>query len=237
MSYTLFIDESGSISPNNGERYFVIAGYLTETGNLKHKYKMIKILKNVRKEREKFFNYKAKREGKDEVKFSNLNVDGKNYVYDNFKELDGTFVSIVVDKDNCTSLTTHKYNDYYNYLVYELIRYIFEIRHFKDPTKLKELKIIYDNRSMKIAANNDLQTYLIKKFKINKRDKKFSCNFNIKEADSKINYGVMISDFIAGLCWSRYNYGVQKYGGNITIDYLSKFPYRDFGKENLKKTI
>lgn len=43
MSYTLFIDESGCISPNNGERYFVIAGYLIKTGNLKHKYKMIKI--------------------------------------------------------------------------------------------------------------------------------------------------------------------------------------------------
>lgn len=237
MSYTLFIDESGCISPNNGERYFVIAGYLIKTGNLKHKYKMIKILKNVKKEKENFFNSKAKREGKDEVKFSNLNIDGKNYVYDNLEKLDGIFVSIIVDKDNCTSLTSHKYNDYYNYLVYELIRYIFEIRHFKDPTKLKELKIIYDNRSMKIAANNDLQTYLIQKFKIDKRYKKFSCNFNIKEADSKVNYGVMISDFIAGLCWSRYNYGVQKYGDNITIDYLSKFPYRDFGKDNLEKTI
>lgn len=237
MSYTLFIDESGCISPNNGERYFVIAGYLIKTGNLKHKYKMIKILKNVKKEKEKFFNSKAKREGKDEVKFSNLNIDGKNYVYDNLEKLDGIFVSIIVDKDNCTSLTSHKYNDYYNYLVYELIRYIFEIRHFKDPTKLKELKIIYDNRSMKIAANNDLQTYLIQKFKIDKRYKKFSYNFNIKEADSKVNYGVMISDFIAGLCWSRYNYGVQKYGDNITIDYLSKFPYRDFGKDNLEKTI
>lgn len=235
MSYTLFIDESGNISPNNGERYFVIAGYLINTGNLNHKYKMIKILKNVRSKREKFFKVKDNKNVTDEVKFSNLNIDGKNYVYDNFKKLDGKFVSIVVDKDNCTGLTTHKYNDYYNYLVYELIRYIFEIRHFKDPTQLKELKIIYDNRSMKIAANNDLQTYLIKKFKIDKRDKKFSCNFNIKEADSKVNYGVMISDFIAGLCWARYNYGVQRYGNDITINYLSKFPFKEFGKENVKK--
>ncbi|MBY6915637.1 DUF3800 domain-containing protein [Clostridium botulinum] len=230
MSCTLFIDESGSISPNNGERYFIIAGYLIEKGNLNHKYKMIKILKNVRKERDKYFNSKAKKDKKDEVKFSNLNVDGKNYVYDKFENLDGTFVSIVVDKYNCTSLTSHKYNDYYNYLVYELIRYIFETRHFKDPTKLKELKIIFDNRSMKIAANNDLQTYLIKKFKICKKYNKFSCNFNIKEADSKVNYGVMISDFIAGLCWARYNFGLQKYGNNVNIEYLSKFPYRHFGE-------
>lgn len=232
MSCTLFIDESGSISPNNGERYFVIAGFLIEKGNVNHKYKMIKILKNIRKDREKYFNSKAKKEENDEVKFSNLNVNGKNYVYDKLNLLNGIFVSIVVDKYNCTSLTSHKYNDYYNYLVYELVRYIFDIRKYKDATKMKELRIIYDNRSMKIAANNDLQTYLIKKLKIEKKNNKFSCNFNIKEADSKVNYGVMISDFIAGLCWARYNFGVQKYGNKININYLSKFPYKHFGEDS-----
>lgn len=230
MRYTLFIDESGGISPNNGERYFVIGGYLINNGNLKHKHKMIKIIKNINKDREKYFNNKAKKLGKDEVKFSNLNVDGKNFVYEKLKELDGTFVAIVVDKDICTNLTSHKSNDYYNFLVGLLIKYIFDIRSFDDPRKLIEIKIIYDNRSMKIEANNDLQTYLLEKLKTYNKGKKFSCNFNIKEADSKINYGVMISDFIAGLCWARYNFGAQKYGNNIDVNYLSKFPYNGFGK-------
>ncbi|NWK12774.1 DUF3800 domain-containing protein [Clostridium cadaveris] len=231
MSYTLFIDESGSISPNNGERYFVIAGYLIDIGNANHKFKMIKIIKNINKEPKKYFNRKAIIQGKDEVKFSNLNVDGKNFVYSKLKDLDGTFVAIVVDKYNCDSLTMNKYNDYYNYLVMLLIRYIFDIRKFDDPTKLKELKIIYDNRSMKIAANNDLQEYLIRKFKISRKNNKYSCNFNIKEADSKSNYGVMISDFIAGLNWARFNFGEQKYGNDIAVKYISKFPYKDFGKD------
>lgn len=230
MRYTLFIDESGGISPNNGERYFVIGGYLIENGNLKHKHKMIKIIKNINEKRDEYFNAKAKRLGKDEVKFSNLNIDGKNFVYEKIDELDGTFVAIVVDKDICTKLTNHKSNDYYNFLVCLLIKYIFDVRRFDDPTKLIEIKIIYDNRSMKIEANNDLQTYLLKTFKIYRKNNKFSCNFNIKEADSKINYGVMVSDFIAGLCWARYNFGPQKYGNNIEVNYLSKFPYNGFGK-------
>lgn len=234
MKYTLFIDESGSISPNNGERYFVIAGYLIDSGNFKHTYKMKKIIKNIQKNKEEFF--KTKHLDKDEVKFSNLNVDGKNFVYDKLNELEGAFVSIVVDKENCYKLTQHEYNDYYNYLVCLLVKYIFETRKFCDPTRLIELKIIYDNRSMRIAANNDLQTYLIQKFKIEKNYNKFSCNFNIKEADSKVNFGVMISDFIAGICWARYNYGTQKYGKDLDINYLSKFPYKSFGKKEIAKT-
>lgn len=230
MKYTLFIDESGGISPNNGQKYFVIAGYLIENGNLNHTFKMKKIIKKVNQNKDGYFNKKAKLENKDEVKFSNLNIDGKNFVYDKLKELDGTFVAIVVDKDNCTDLTKHKSNDYYNYLVRMLIEYIFDVRKLHDPGKLIEIKLIYDNRSMKIEANNDLQTYLIKKLKIDRIRNKYSCNFNVKEADSKVNYGVMISDFIAGLCWARYNYGIQKYGNDINIKYLSKFPYKEFGK-------
>ena len=235
MKYTLFIDESGSISPNNGERYFVIAGYLIDSGNFKHTYKMKKIITNIQKNKDEYF--KLNHLSKEEVKFSNLNVVGKDFVYNKLNKLDGTFVSIVVDKEKCYKLTEHQYNDYYNYLVSLLVAYIFETRNFCDPTKLIELKIIFDNRSMKIAANNDLQTYLIKKFKIEKRYNKFSCNFNIKEADSKVNFGVMISDFIAGLCWARYNYGAQKYGNGIEIKYLSKFPYKNFGESEIVKDI
>lgn len=231
MSYTLFIDESGSIHLNNKERYFCIAGYLIETGNVSHRYKMIKILKDINKNRNKYFNKKALENNKTEVKFSNLNIDGKNYVYNQLDKLDGTYVAIVVDKHTCTDLTHHKYNDYYNYLVRLLVQYIFEKCKYGKGTKFKELKLIYDNRTMKIAANNDLQAYLIDELKIKKKHDKFTCNFNIKEADSKINNGVMISDFISGLCWARYNFGKQKYGGNIKIDYLSKFPYSTFGKD------
>lgn len=240
MKYTLFIDESGGISTNNGEKYFVIGGYLIESGNLKHKYAMKKIIKKINENKDRYFNRRAKVEGKDEVKFSNLNVDGKNFVYSKLKKLDGIFVSIVVDKENCTDLTKHKSNDYYNYLVQLLIKYIFDTRKLHNPSNLIEIKLIYDNRSMKIEANNDLQTYLITKFKIERHYNKYSCNFNIKEADSKINYGVMISDFIAGLCWARYNYREEKYGNGVNIEYLSKFPYKTFGKikeENKEKVL
>ena len=59
MNYTLFIDESGNMSKNNGEKYFSIGGYLINSGDDKHKYKMIKIIKNINKNREKYFNYYA----------------------------------------------------------------------------------------------------------------------------------------------------------------------------------
>ena len=33
MNYTLFIDESGNMSKNNGEKYFSIGGYLINSGD------------------------------------------------------------------------------------------------------------------------------------------------------------------------------------------------------------
>ena len=238
MRYTLFIDESGSISLNNGEKYFCIGGYLIENKDMSHMYKMIKMIKLIRKDGEKYFKKKIHNFKNAEVKFSNLNVDGKNFVYDHLKNFNGTFVGIIVDKENCTTLTKHKQNDYYNYLVKLLIKYIFETRNYSGNLNFKELKIIYDNRSMAVEANNDLQAYLIKQFKLERRYNRYCCNFNIREADSKVSYGVMVSDFIAGLCWAKYNFGEQKYGNQIKINYLSKFPYQDFGKEkNVAKVL
>ena len=237
MRYTLFIDESGSISLNNGEKYFCIGGYLIKNGDMSHVYKMKKLIKKIRSNGRKYFKKRVTNFENEEVKFSNLNIDGKNFVYNELKKFNGSFVGIIVDKENCTKLTQHKQNDYYNYLVRVLVGYIFETRNFAGNLNFKELKIIYDNRSMAVEANNDLQTYLIEQLKIKRGYNKYSCNFNIREADSKINYGVMVSDFIAGLCWARYNFGEQKYGCNTQIEYLSKFPYKDFGKEKSSKKV
>ena len=197
MRYTLFLDESGSISMNNGEKYFSIGGYLIETNNLKHTYKMKKIIKNINKDRDKNFNYFALRDNKTEVKFANLSYEGKKYVFNELNKLDGTFVAIIVDKENCHSLTNWDTNEYYNFLVAQLIKYVFEICNHAGGLDFEELKIIYDDRSMKVKARNDLQAHLIEQFKINRvRSKQFSCNFNLKAADSKVNYGVMISDLV-----------------------------------------
>lgn len=237
MRYTLFIDESGSISLNNGEKYFCIGGYLIENGDMTHIYKMKKIIKLIRSDGKKYFKKKINNFEKAEVKFSNLNIDGKNFVYNKLKNFNGTFVGIIVDKENCTKLTQHKQNDYYNYLVKMLIKYVFETRNISGNLNFKELKIIYDNRSMAVEANNDLQAYLIDQLKIKRLSNRYCCNFNIREADSKINYGVMVSDFIAGLCWARHNFGEQKYGNQIKIGYLSKFPYKNFGKKKSQEKV
>lgn len=239
MSYTLFIDESGNMLDKSEDRYFCIGGYLINTGNKQHVFKMKKFIKNINEDRDLYFNYYAKRDNKTEVKFSNLNLRGKQKIFDDFKILEGTFVSIIVDKQNCTNLNKHKYNDYYNYLVHLLIKYVFEVRNFAHSLEFDELKIICDNRSMKVNSNNDLQAYLIKELKMKRRKgKQYCCNFNIKLADSKVNYGVMIADFIAGLCRARYTFEKLDFGNNIKLNYVSKFPYKDFGKDmELKKVI
>lgn len=230
---SLFIDESGCISKNNGERYFCIGGYLIESGNKKHEYKMIKIIKNVLRNRNHNFKRKPISKKDFEVKFSNIKSEAKSYVYDSLKKLPGKFVGIIVDKSNCDRLTEESLNDYYNYLVKILIGYTFDICKCNKDLKFKELNLYYDNRSMKISANNDLQTYLIDQFKIKRscKSNQFCCNFNVKERNSKVNYGIMVSDFIAGICWARYNYpSTVNYGQDIKISYLSKFPYNKFGK-------
>lgn len=237
MSYTLFIDESGSISLNNGEKYFCIGGYLVEQGNEKHKFKMKKIIKNVMKNKNDFFNYYAKRDKQTEVKFSNLSFAGKNYVLQELNELKnegGIFVSIIVDKENCFSLVNSDTNEYYNYLVGLLIEYVFETCNYAGTIDFDELKIIYDDRSMKVKARNGLQAYLIEKFKINREEsKQFSCNFNIKAANSKSNYGVMVSDLVAGTCKDFYTRDNDELFKILDIDYVSKFPYKQFKSKNI----
>ncbi|NLK94013.1 MAG: DUF3800 domain-containing protein [Clostridiales bacterium] len=232
MGYTLFIDESGSISPNNGERYFSIGGFLIKSKNIKHKYKMKKIIKNVNKDKEKFFNHYALISGLTEVKFSNMSLEGKKYVFNELKLLEGSFVAIVVDKDNCDSLCNNDTNEYYNYLVCQLVKYIFDNCNHNGNLDFEELKIIYDDRSMKVKARNNLQAHLVSELKIKREiSKQFSCNFNVKAADSKINYGVMISDFIAGYCNDKFKNENSKIQGIININYLSKFPYKNFNKK------
>ena len=237
MGYTLFIDESGSISLNNKEKYFTIGGYLINKGNKNHKYKMIKIIKSILKERDKYFNYYALKSGLTEVKFSNLNYKGKKLVLEKLSELDGIFVAIVVDKENCHTLTSNcDTNEYYNYLVCQLIKYIFEKCNHASNLDFEELNIIYDDRSMKVKARNNLQAYLLEQLKINRsRKDQFSCNFNVRAADSKVNYGVMIADIVAGLCRHKFmRKNNDELNNIIQIKYLSKFPYKYFGKINTK---
>lgn len=232
MRYTLFIDESGSISKNNGEKYFCIGGYLIENGNLKHKYKMIKMIKKVTESPEDYYNFYARRNGDTEVKFSNLSLDGKKKVLNELKTLDGIFVAIIVDKDNCHSLTNTDTNEYYNYLVCQLVKYIFEVCNHAKGLDFEELKIVYDDRSMKVKARNGLQAHLIEQLKLKRvESKQFSCNFNIKAADSKQNYGVMISDFVAGVCKDNFKNKNSELKGILKIKYLSKFPYKEFEKD------
>lgn len=233
MGYTLFIDESGHISLNNGEKYFTIGGYLVNSGDKSHKYKMIKILKKVAGKREEYFNYYALRDGLTEVKFANLNYEGKKYVLEQLSKLNGIFVAIVVDKENCHSLTKGcDTNEYYNYLVCQLIKYIFESCNHANGLDFEELNLIYDDRSMKVKARNNLQAHLVEQLKIRRSLKRqFSCNFNIKAANSKVNYGVMISDFVAGLCRHKFMQKNSDLNNIINISYLSKFPYKDFEKK------
>ncbi|MCR1953197.1 DUF3800 domain-containing protein [Clostridium sp. DSM 100503] len=72
MRYTLFIDESGGISPNDGERYFCIGGYLIKNKYLEHRYKMLNIIKKVNKNRDKYFNFYALKDNLTEVKFARI---------------------------------------------------------------------------------------------------------------------------------------------------------------------
>lgn len=144
----------------------------------------------------------------------------------------GEFVAIIVDKYNCHTLGNSDTNEYYNYLVCQLIKYIFETRNYAGSLDFEELKIIYDDRSMKVKARNGLQAHLIEKLKLKRPyNRQFSCNFNIRAADSKKNHGVMVSDFIAGLCKDIFKNKNSVLKGITNIKYISKFPYREFEKD------
>lgn len=238
MRYTLFIDESGSLSLNNNEKYFAIGGYLIINKNLSHRYAMKNLYKKINADREKYFNYFALKKGETEVKYSNLNLEGKQYALEKLSKLDGVFVAIVVDKENCHRLTNNDTNENYNYLVGELIKYIFEHCNHHGSIDFEELKIIYDDRSMKVKARNGLQAYLLEKLKIKRPiQKQFSCNFNVKAADSKVNHGVMVADFVAGVCKDDFSREKNDVGGILKIKYLSKFPFREFNKKIAPKEI
>lgn len=228
MKYTLFLDESGNISKNSSDKYFCIGGYLIQSGNIDHKYKMIKIIKNINKNVMENFNHYAITKNRTEVKFANLTYKGREEVFSQFNNLEGTYVAIIVEKSKCNKLTSHKKNDYYNYLVRMLIKYIFEVRKFNGDLNFEELNIRCDNRSMKISARNDLQRYLSEQLI---EGKNYGCKINVKLVNSQVNHGVMIADFIAGLCRYRYEGKEKSLAENIRLEYISKFPYKYFSNK------
>ncbi|MCR1953198.1 hypothetical protein NSA50_19620 [Clostridium sp. DSM 100503] len=88
-----------------------------------------------------------------------------------------------------------------------MIRYVFETRKYAGSLDFEELKL---KRSY---------------------NKQFSCNFNVRAADSKKNQGGMVSDFVAGLCKDIFRNKNSVLKGIMNIKYISKFPHTDFDKD------
>ena len=218
------MDESGAMHLKH-ERYFVIAGFITTE---LHK------VKSCHKELEKIV---KGRKGiplskKVELKSSVINDSQQALFLNGLYSLSGvTPVAIVVDKYNLNQFGASE-NVAYNFFVKTLLKYLFECNLPILQTKNIELRV--DNRNTSVKTLHDLETFLQWEFEL------LNLEIQVKYLDSKDNRDVQMADYVANVIWRKNNCKnetLSKRVINMDQTYISRFPFKYFGKNPSLKEI
>ncbi len=217
MKTYIVLDESGAMHLKN-ERYFIIGGFVTQelhkvTSAHKRVEAVVKRIKNIP------LNNRV------ELKSSKISFSQQLMFINELLSIKGVIpIVIIVDKDNLTRFTASE-NMAYNFFVKNMLNYL-----FKCPIKLlknKDIELRVDNRSTSVKARKDLETFLTWEFEKKKLDLK------VHYLNSKYNRDIQMADYIANMFWKKYNspkIEITSRIKKIKKIYISKFPYKDFGK-------
>lgn len=218
----LIIDESGHLHPNNGERYFVVGGYITQPDiNVK--------LKRVYKKTDKKLKIQKSIDRNVELKSADMNFEDKHYFFKRINRFqDVTYVFMVIDKKYITRGQQENINLFYNYAIYKLVHCLStkDIIH-KD---INQLRIKADNRSIKVGSQNGLADYINTEVLINNnipRSFKTSCTY----IDSSSCCGIQTADLLCNTVWTKFNYPhTDKVSSCLDgKNYIFKMPLSQFG--------
>ncbi len=210
----IYLDESGALNNKPKERYFVIAGLVTE--NVAHRNS----LKNLHS---RLFVDHCLKNGFTELHASLLSFPAKQDILNRLNKLGCFHLDyLVADKNHLIPSLFQEKNICYNYLVGRLIKKC--IASYREP-----VTILLDNHSIKTTSLNSLEDYLIIEARTRWR---FDFPIEIKMFDSKNCKGIQLVDVVANAVFAKYNYNAQHLYNvcEPNFRHRTKFPFEKFGK-------
>lgn len=210
MRLYVYLDESGSIHKNSNTKYFAVGGYFTiEKYRLKITSLYKKINKLVKDER------KIKMDK--EIKSYDYLTKEKQLIFSSMENIPGFYgFSKVFDKEKMQKGIVDS-NIFYNYAV-KLIFFDIIFPLLKNYTDQQiEIKLLCDNRNVRVGDLKNLENYLNTEFCLN------NYVFNVSYYDSKTNFGIQLADLIVN---TFYNYYANYKRVSTVIKGLNKSKYR-----------
>jgi len=208
----IYIDESGNLGRKG--KFFVIASVIPDKNKAKRLKKIIK---------RSCIKFKVGNCALPEIKTSKLTFPQKQYILNRICDKNDFSCSyIVAEKRHLDSRILNDKNICYNYLISHLLGKIIK------STKEKEIQVILDNHSIKVASLHSLAEY-IKILAFTNWKYKGSITFSYE--DSKSHYILQVADVLANVIYGKYTYGYDHFYKLLegSIKYRIHFPYKKFG--------
>ena len=202
----VYIDESGTLSLNNSEKYFILTAILCDETNCK---KLKQLHKNIYKK------YLVPNKLK-EIHACKMTFVEKQGILNSISQVYNLKVFyLVANKEKIFKRLINNQNLCYNYLVGILVSKIIEIA-------TEDIEVMIDNHSTKVGSLNSLHDYL--KMECYAKSS-FNFNFNSRFVDSHKDYGIQIVDLISNSIFSKYNHSKNTlYNINLNIYTPYYFP-------------
>jgi len=194
-----FIDESGSIPKDyNGDpklKYFVISFvHIDDTRKLKSVYK--RSIRNLKKHYPDFFNALP---NPNECKASEMLPFMKDYIISNLVKInDFKICYMVVNNEDLEDRFRKNSSRSFNYLVKLMIE-----NCVLSKSEKEDLKLILDNRNVKLKGLNELQGYLFNNFVL---DDNIIQAVSVDYVDSQHHTTIQIADLIANVVFQKFKY-------------------------------
>ena len=210
MRLYVYLDESGSIHKNSNTKYFAVGGYFTLE---KYRLKITSLYKKINKLVKKERNISIDKE----IKSYDYLTKEKQLIFSSMENIPGFYgFSKVFDKEKMQKGIVDS-NIFYNYAVKLIFSDIIFplLKNYTDEQI--EIKLLCDNRNIRVGDLKNLENYLNTEFCLN------NCAFSVGYYDSKTNFGIQLADLIVN---TFYNYYANFKRVSTVIKGLNKSKYR-----------
>ena len=210
MRLYVYLDESGSIHKNSNTKYFAVGGYFTIE---KYRLKITSLYKKINK----LVKDERKIKIDKEIKSYDYLTKEKQLIFSSMENIPGFYgFSKVFDKEKMQKGIVDS-NIFYNYAV-KLIFFDIIFPLLKNYTDEQiEIKLLCDNRNVRVGDLKNLENYLNTEFCLN------NYVFSVSYYDSKTNFGIQLADLIVN---TFYNYYANYKRVSTVIKGLNKSKYR-----------
>ena len=210
MRLYVYLDESGSIHKNSNTKYFAVGGYFTIE---KYRLKITSLYKKINK----LVKDERKIKIDKEIKSYDYLTKEKQLIFSSMENIPGFYgFSKVFDKEKMQKGIVDS-NIFYNYAVKLIFSDIIFplLKNYTDEQI--EIKLLCDNRNVRVGDLKNLENYLNTEFCLN------NYVFSVSYYDSKTNFGIQLADLIVN---TFYNYYANYKRVSTVIKGLNKSKYR-----------